>query len=207
MEIWIAAGDETGDWDIVDGRFGSEYSGVAWVLGSLSSWDKALRMPHGGMSALEAFSRPIAEQVVPAVTLPAKSTKYHVLDVWKYTASAKLAREVTSDSVETSTLFSNCCVATRPGCSSGESGLGTLAVGGSAADGKAAGLGVSGDGLRERRSAFAGLLSVALPFYPGDTSLNLLAEGRLESVIADAAASTAFRTATTTSMSSHTAVS
>ena len=69
----------------------------------------------------------------------------------------------------------------------GESGLGTLAVGGSAADGKAAGLGVSGDGLRERARAFAGLLSVALPFIPGDTSLNLLAEGRLESVIADAA--------------------
>lgn len=185
MEIWIAAGDETGDWDIVDGRFGSEYSGVAWVLGSLSSWDKALRMPHGGMSALEAFSRPIAERLPSSVTLPAKSTKYHVLDVWKYTASAKLAREVTLDSVNVNPVLE--LLRGDAAWLLGESGLGTLAVGGSAADGKAAGLGVSGDGLRERARAFAGLLSVALPFIPGDTSLNLLAEGRLESVIADAA--------------------
>lgn len=68
-----------------------------------------------------------------------------------------------------------------------KSGLGVLAVGGSAsADGKAAGLGLSGDGLRERARAFAGLMMVAMPFLPDDASLNLLAEGRTEEARADA---------------------
>ena len=38
------------------------------MLGSLSAWDKALQMPAGGRSALEAFSRPIAERLPPTVT-------------------------------------------------------------------------------------------------------------------------------------------
>lgn len=56
MEIWIAAGDETGNWDIVDGRFGSDFIGLAWVLGPVSVWERALQMPLGDTTALAAFS-------------------------------------------------------------------------------------------------------------------------------------------------------
>ena len=75
-----------------------------------------------------------------------------------------------------------------------KSGLGVLAVGGSRADAKAAGLGMSGDGMRERSRAYAGLMTVALPFFPGDASVHLMLEGRTESALANVAWDEVFQT-------------
>jgi hypothetical protein len=185
LEVWIAAGDETGGWDIVDGRFKTDFTGLAWVLGPVSIWERALQMPLGGSTALAAFSQPFSTRLPDGYHLPENSKKYHLKDIWGYCKKNGLnidvALDVPQDDPILELLRSDAEWLLR------QSGLGVLAVGGNAADGKAVGLGLSGDGLRERARAFAGLMTVAIPFLPGDASLNLLAEGRTEEAIADAA--------------------
>ena len=185
MEIWIAAGDETGGWDIVDGSFRTDFTGLAWVLGPVSVWERALQMTLGGSTALELFSRPFETRLPDGVQLQKNSTKYHLMDIWGYcrknSLNIDIALDVPQEDPVLELLRGDAEWLLR------QSGLGVLAMGGSGADGKAAGLGFSGDGLRERARAFAGLMTVALPFLPGDASLNLLAEGRTEQAIADAA--------------------
>ena len=184
MESWIAAGDETGNWDIVDGRFGSDFTGLAWVLGPASVWERALRMPLGDSMALAAFSQPFGKRLPNGVKLAKNSDKYHLLDVWDHYRKRDTRLDVALDVPQDDPILE--LLRKDAEWLLQQSGLGVLAVGGSAADGKAAGLGHSGDGLRERARAFAGLMMVAMPFLPDDASLNLLAEGRTEDVIADA---------------------
>lgn len=182
MSIWIAAGDETGSWDIVNGRFGSSFTGVAWVLAPLSAWDAALQMPLGGVTALEAFSRPIADRLPAGATLTETSNKYHLKDVWSCfrDESRDVLLDVPQDDPRLELVRADAIWLLH------DSGLGVLTTGGDASDARAAGLGLSGDGLRERARAFAGLMTVALPFLPGGDSLNMMAEGRTESAAADA---------------------
>jgi len=187
LEPWIAVGDETGGWDIVDGSFGTgflDFTGLAWVLGPLSAWERAIQMPLGSSTALAAFSRPFASRLPEDVQLPNNSTKYHVKDVWGYCRKKALSLEVSLDVPQIDPVLE--LLRGDAEWLLQKSGLGVLAVGGNAADAKAAGLGLSGDGLRERARAFAGLMTVAMPFLPGDASLYLLAEGRTEPAIADA---------------------
>lgn len=185
MEIWIAAGDETGGWDIVDGSFSTDFTGLAWVLGPLSAWEHALQMPLGNSTALAAFSQPISARLPDGIHLPVKSLKYHVKDVWTYANRKRIVGDIVLSVPNEDPVLD--LLRRDAEWLLQRSGLGVLAVGGSASDGKAAGLGHSGDGLRERARAFAGLMTVALPFLPGDAKLNLLAEGRTETDIADAA--------------------
>ncbi len=182
MAIWIAVGDETGSWDIVNGRFGSSFTGVAWVLAPLPAWDAALQMPICGVTALEAFSRPIADRLPTGITLTESSKKYHLMDVWKCFRddTRDVLLDAPQDDPRLELIRADAIWLLR------DSGLGVLATGGDASDARAAGLGLSGDGLRERARAFAGLMTVALPFLPGGDSLNLMAEGRTESAVADA---------------------
>ena len=183
MEIWLATGDETGDWDIVDGSFGSDFVGLAWTLGPVRVWENALQMPVGNVSALEAFSQPINDRL-KGVRLSKNSSKYHLMDVWLGYCKGKgfdnIPLDVRQEDPVLELLRSDAEWLLR------QSGLGVLTVGGGAADAKAAGLGLSGDGLRERAKAFAGLMTAAMPFLPGDAKLNLMAEGRTEIEIADA---------------------
>ena len=183
MEIWIAAGDETGDWDIVDGSFGSEFVGLAWVLGPVHVWEKALQMSVGNVRALEAFSQPIKDRLKD-VRLSLNSPKYHLMDIWLGYCRGKgfdnIPLDMRQEDPVLELLRSDAEWLLR------QSGLGVLAVGGNAVDAKVAGLGLSGDGLRERARAFSGLMTLAMPFLPGDANLNLMAEGRTENEIADA---------------------
>ena len=185
MEIWIAAGDETGGWDIVDGSFCTEFTGLAWALGPVSAWDRALQMPLGNSTALAVFSQAFATRLPDGIHLPKNSTKYHLKDIWDYCNAGKINVEITLDVPQENPVLE--LLRADAEWLLRQSGLGVLAVGGTASDGKAAGLGLSGDGLRERARAFAGLMMVTMPFLPGDASVNLLAEGRTEMAIADAA--------------------
>lgn len=185
MEVWIAAGDETGKWDIVDGRFRSDFTGLAWVLGPVAVWERALQMPLGESTALEVFSQSFAKRLPSGVKLAKNSAKYHLLDVWDHFGKRGMSQDVALDVPQEDVILE--LLRKDAHWLLQRSGLGVLAAGGNAADGKAAGLGLSGDGLRERARAFAGLMTLAMPFLPGDASLNLLAEGRTEEAIADAA--------------------
>jgi hypothetical protein len=184
VEIWIAVGDETGGWDIIDGAFTTDFTGLALTLGPLSAWDSALQMPLGKSNALRAFSKPFSTRLPAGVVLPITSKKYHVSDVWKYCQRMRLEGDISVDQghpdpvVELLRQDAKWLLET--------SGLGVLSVGGTGVDAKTAGIGISGDGLRERARAFAGLMTVALPFLPGDSKLNILVEGRTESDISDA---------------------
>jgi len=189
MENWLAAGDETGGWDIVNGGFETSFVGLAWALAPVTAWEKALRMEIGGRTALDVFSSPFSQRL-SGVRLPAKSPKYHILDIWSYCNEKKLFHEVSLDTPQDDPVLE--LLRSDAAWLLGESGLGVLAMGGNAGDAKAAGLGLSGDGLRERARAYAGLMTVALPFLPGDASLNMLVEGRLELEIADAVKSSRF---------------
>jgi hypothetical protein len=182
LAIWIAAGDETGSWDIVNGRFGSSFTGLAWVLASLPAWDAALQMTVGGVTALEAFSHSIADRLPAGATLFETSSKYHLKDVWTCFRGENrdVSLDIPQDDPRLELIRADAIWLLR------DSGLGVLTTGGDASDARAAGLGLSGDGLRERARAFAGLMTVALPFLPGGDSLNMMAEGRTESAIADA---------------------
>src|ERR1017187_8078636 len=94
MEIWIAVGDETGDWDIVDGSFRTDFTGLAWVLGPVSVWERALQMPLGDSTAAAVFSQPFATRLPDGVQLPEISAKYHLLDVWRYCTRTTLSLNV-----------------------------------------------------------------------------------------------------------------
>lgn len=181
MAIWIAAGDETGSWDIVDGRFESDYTGLAWALGTTAAWDTALGKPLGATSVLDAFSQPIAKRLPAGFTLRENSSKYHLMDVWK--SFPGQGRDIPLDQPQPEPALE--LVRQDAVWLLRDSGLGVLATGGNALDARAAGLGLSNDGSRERARAFAGLLTVALPFLPGGDSLNLIAEGRTEIALAD----------------------
>lgn len=191
MAIWLAAGDETGAWDIVDGRFcdddrgtprPSRFNGLSWVLGNLATWEKALASTIGSTTALEAFSQPIAQRLPPGVSLAQNSDKYHLLDVWM--SFRGQGRDIPLDEPQQEPALE--LVRQDAVWLLSSSGLGVLAAGGNADDARAAGLGLSNDGLRERARAFAALLVPALPFLPGGDSLNLLVEGRTETALADA---------------------
>lgn len=181
METWIATGDETGKWDIENGHFSPGNLGVAWALGTAQAWDRALQMRIGEKTALEVFSEPMATRL-PAVLTSGGSAKYHVKDVWECVSNEQ-ARDVQLDTVQDHLALEQ--LRSDAQWLLCQSGLGVLAVGGSREDAKASGLGASGDGMRERARAFAGLMTVALPFFPGDTRLNLLIEGRTESALAN----------------------
>jgi hypothetical protein len=193
LEIWLAAGDETGGWDIVDGSFETDNVGLAWALAPASAWERALQMPVGQGTALTAFSKPIADRL-EGVFLPASSPKYHVLDVWSYCRKNNLQQDIPIDQPQADPVLE--LLRSDAAWLLGQSGLGVLATGGNAGDAKAAGLGRSGDGLRERARAYAGLFTVALPFLPGDASITLLVEGRTELEISDAVKSSRFATRT-----------
>ncbi len=189
METWIAAGDETGDWDIVNGRFGGNFNGLAWVLGSLSLWEHALQQRIGAHTALDVFSTPIANRLTAGPMRPASSGKYHLLDVWKQfrfggVDAINLDVEQLDPALELVRRDARWLLR--------DSGLGVLVVGGNAGDAHVAGLGRSGDGLRERARAFSALLGVVLPFLPGEDNLHLLVEGRTESRLADMAQTNQF---------------
>lgn len=185
MAIWLAAGDETGAWDIVDGRFCSEnknnskppaFNGLAWVIGNLNDWEKALTSPCGAMQALDAFSRPIAQRLPAGESLAESSDKYHLLDVWKTFRGH--GRDIRLDEPQDEPALE--LVRRDAIWLLRDSGLGILAAGGNAEDARMSGLGVSNDGLRERARAFAALLVPVLPFLPSGDSLKLMAEGRTE---------------------------
>jgi hypothetical protein len=184
LSIWIAAGDETGGWDIVDGTFSTNFTGLAWALGSLSAWDKALQMNLSGVTALEVFSQPISTRVPEDTQQFESSKKYHLLDVWRYCSRNALKVDIHLEAPQSDPVLE--LLRLDADWLLRQSGLGILAVGGNAGDTKAAGLGRSGDGLRERARAYAGLFTVALPFLPGDASVNFLVEGRTEQDIAEA---------------------
>lgn len=184
MEIWFGAGDETGNWDMLDGQFRSDCIGVAWVLGDSATWERALQQEIDGIAALEVFSTPIANRVADSDSAAEASGKYHVIDVWRrfrhQTHDIPIGEPNEDPWLERIRRDAAWLI--------NDSGLGVLVVSGTPADARAAGLGRSGDGLRERARAFAGLMTVALPFLPGGASLNLLVEGRTESLGANAVA-------------------
>lgn len=191
MAIWLAAGDETGAWDIVNGRFCSEdkgkpkparFNGLAWVIGNLAAWEKALTSDVGGITALEAFSQPIARRLPANAGLATNSTKYHLLDVWE--THRGQGRDISLDTPQSEPAIE--LVRQDVRWLLRESGLGVLAAGGNAEDARAAGLGLSNDGLRERARGFAALLAPALPFLPGGDCIKLMAEGRTETALANA---------------------
>lgn len=184
MSIWIAAGDETGGWDIVDGTFSTNFTGLAWVLGSLSAWDKALQMNLGGVTALEVFSQPISTRLPENAPQFESSKKYHLLDVWRYCSRNAMKVDVHLDVPQSSPVLD--LLRLDADWLLRQSGLGIFVVGGNASDAKAARLGRSGDGLRERARTYAGLFTVALPFLPSDACVNFLVEGRTENDIAEA---------------------
>ncbi|HRD89502.1 MAG TPA: hypothetical protein PK752_14790, partial [Accumulibacter sp.] len=135
--------------------------------------------------ALEVFSQSFAKRLPSGVKLAKNSAKYHLLDVWDHYGKRGMSQNVALDVPQEDPILD--LLRKDAQWLLRRSGLGVLAAGGNAADAKVAGLGLSGDGLRERARAFAGLMMVAMPFLPGDASLTLLAEGRTEAAIADAA--------------------
>jgi hypothetical protein len=177
MAYWLAAGDETGNWDMEKGRFMGGYLGVAWVLGSMSAWETALQMDRGGRSALDIFSSSFQERVKD-VHWPVKSTKYHVFDVWRYCGTHDLNEPFTLDQPQSDAVLE--CLRQDVVWLLKDSGLGVLATGGTPQEAKVASLGLSGDGMRERAKAFAALMTVVLPFLPGADRMNFVVEGRLE---------------------------
>lgn len=192
MAIWLATGDETGAWDIADGRFCSddrgnprpaEFNGLAWVIGNLSAWENALNSAVGNMSALNAFTQPISQRLPPGVTLVGNSTKYHLLDVWQTFRGQ--GRDIPLDEPQDEPALE--LVRQDAIWLLRQSGLGVLAAGGNADDARVAGIGLLNDGLRERARAFAALLAPALPFLPSGDAIKLMAEGRTESALANAA--------------------
>lgn len=185
MGYWIAAGDETGNWDIVDGSFGSSYTGLAWVLAKDSSWAQALASAHGETTALDAFSRTFRSRLPECADLPDAGDKYHVKDVWDYCSKRGLATEIPLDVPQDDPVLE--MLRGDALWLISRSGLSVLAAGGDAEDARAAGLLDSGDGLRERARAFAALMMLALPFLPGDDQVLLQPEGRTEVLIAQAA--------------------
>jgi hypothetical protein len=193
VEIWIAVGDETGGWDIIDGAFTTDFTGLALALGPIAAWDSALQMPLGDSTALMAFSRPFSSRLPAGVVLPISSKKYHVADVWKYCQRMKVEGDILVDQPHPDPVVELLRKDARWLLEA--SGLGVMSVGGTGSDAKAAGIGISGDGLRERARVFAGLMSVALPFFPADSKLNILVEGRTESDISDAVKANRFSSA------------
>ena len=132
MKVWIASGDETGHWDIENGQFGSDFLGVALVLGTAQAWDLALQMPVGDKTALEVFSEPIVAPL--SETLPSNtSTKYHVIDVWKSVPRVH-AQDVQLDTIQSNPTLE--LLRFQAEWLLQKSGLGVLAVGGSRADAK-----------------------------------------------------------------------
>lgn len=182
LTAWIAVGDETGQWDIVDQRFSGSANGLAWLLGSAEAWDRALAIPLGGRTALEVFSNPIAQHLPVGTKLSEKtSPHYHLLDFW--TGDRRPAMDVLLDEPQADEALDrirqDLCWLLE------ESGLGVLAAGGDAASARASGLTDSGDGMRARALAYARLIGLALPFMPAEDTLNLVADPRSEAAHSD----------------------
>ena len=181
MTLWIAVGDETGQWDIVDQRFSGKSNGLAWLMGSAETWNRALGLPLGSRTALEVFSSPISEHLPIPLKLDKSSPHYHLLDVWKtrqiQPGDVPLKTPQDDPVLERIRLDLRWLLV--------ESGLGVLAAGGETATAGAAGLTASGDGMHARALAYARLMGLALPFLPAGDSLNLVAEPRSEDAQAD----------------------
>ena len=176
MANWYAAGDETGTWDIIDGRFGSKYIGVAWVLGSGHAWERALTMAHNGATRLQTFTTPFATRF-PTHRVEVES-QYHVKNVWDYCRNEHIAGDIPLDAPHADPVVE--ALRSDAAWLLKESGLAVLASGDKEAHARAAGLGDSGDHMRERARAMAALFGVALPFIPENDTLILLPEGRKE---------------------------
>ncbi len=169
----------------MDSKFKTSFTGLAWVLGQDSTWERALASERGDVSALDAFSQSIGARLPDGGHLPSDSAKYHVLDVWNYCRGAGLDGEIVLDVPHADPVLE--LLRSDAKWLLEQSGLAVLAVGGDLADANASGLGRSGDGLRERARAFAALMMVAIPFLPGGDQMLLLPEGRTEDAISDAA--------------------
>jgi len=76
--VWLAVGDETGQWDRI---LPSEVLGVAVVMARLEDWHEALNETIGGRSVAKRMRRPL--QALPA-DAPHRSEQHHVLDVIRY---------------------------------------------------------------------------------------------------------------------------
>lgn len=181
MTLWIAVGDETGHWDIVDQRFSGKSNGLSWLMGSAEAWDRALGLPLGSRTALEVFSSPISEHLPIPLKLDKPSPHYHLLDVWK--ARPMRPSDVPLETPQDDPVLERIRLDLRWLLE--ESGLGVLAAGGETATAGAAGLTASGDGMHARALAYARLMGMALPFLSAGDSLNLVAEPRSENAQAD----------------------
>lgn len=181
MTLWIAVGDETGQWDIVDQRFSGKSNGLAWLMGSAEAWDRALGMTLGGRTALEVFSSPISAHLPVALKLDKPSAHYHLLDAWQGhpLPPCDVSLNTPHEDPVLERIRLDLCWLLE------ESGLGVLAAGGATTAARAAGLTASGDGMHARAVAYARLMTMALPFLSVEDSLNLVAEPRSENSQAD----------------------
>jgi hypothetical protein len=181
MANWYAAGDETGRWDIVSGRFSSLYIGVGWALGSGQGWQRALDLAHNGSTRLKTFITPFSERFpTHAVTV---ENQYHVKNVWDYCREEGIKGDIALDTPHADPVVE--ALRSDAEWLLKDSGLAVLAAGDTESRAKSAGLGASGDHMRERARAMASLLGVVLPFIPDGDSLHLLPAGRNEDTESD----------------------
>lgn len=177
--LWLAAGDEVGNWDLGrDGGFRDETVGVVWVLGSADAWIDALQSDLGGMPALDVFSRPFAVSAGGALDSP--KDKYHVSDVWNYCRNKDITGPMDPTRDHSDPVLDLLLKHLR--WLAQDSGLATLAVTGSTDDARQAGLHQTRDSLRSRAAALAVLFDVARPFLPNDALCCCLVEGRTEAM-------------------------
>jgi len=78
MSIWLAVGDETGDWDKIDNP--GAFVGVALVLGRIEDWQAALGESVAGRAASERLGSP-PQHLPPAASA---SRQHHLLDILNY---------------------------------------------------------------------------------------------------------------------------
>ena len=78
MSIWLAVGDETGDWDRIDNP--GAFVGVALVLGRIEDWQAALGESVAGQAVSERLGRP-PQHLPPGAS---ESRQHHLRDILKY---------------------------------------------------------------------------------------------------------------------------
>lgn len=78
MSIWLAVGDETGDWDRIDHP--GAFVGVGLLLGQIEDWQAALGESVAGRAASERLGSP--PQHLPSAA--STSRQHHLLDILKY---------------------------------------------------------------------------------------------------------------------------
>jgi hypothetical protein len=104
--------------------------------------------------------------------------QYHVKNVWNYCTSEQIKGDIPIDTSHDDPVVE--ALRSDAAWLLKDSGLAVLAAGDIEVRARAAGLGASGDHMRERARAMASLMGVALPFIPERDSLTLLPESRSE---------------------------